>query len=447
MSSKTARPNPPQHLFTELYRLKAVIRIGVYVPLIGMALLLYFVMGLRPAQLAVTMGAFTFLATIVIEMAFVQSRRMRKRVAYPNALAMELGAVSDLFEAADVSLRIIAGWLGARAGIIAWRDENHGIVPVASYGLAVDSAMRLRPPPDEDCPMIAKLLRDQRAVIGAPADCSCWGDAFKGAEDIAPYVPLMSRNRVAGIMFLAGPRKSTDLSDAKLLESIGIVIGLTLENIRLTSREYESIMQVLCSALDMQDSATEGHSQRVARMAALVAQQMGLPRADVKCIEQAGALHDIGKIGVADAVLAKPGPLTEDEWTEMRRHPRLGYEIVTGIGSLRRAAEIIYSHHERYDGKGYPRGLAGDRIPIGARIFAVVDSYDAMTSNRPYRRARSHQEAIQEIVRNSGKQFDPVAVKAFLEVERMGHIRPHDLPSPDGVREDAMLFDDRRVYR
>ncbi len=213
-----------------------------------------------------------------------------------------------------------------------------------------------------------------------------------------------------------------------LLESIGVVIGLTLENLRLTNREYQSIMQVLCNALDMRDSATQGHSQRVARMAELVAEHMGLSRPEVKRIERAAALHDIGKIGVTDAVLSKPGPLTSEEWVEMRRHPRLGYEIVAGIEALQHTAEIVHSHHEHYDGRGYPRGLKGEEIPIGARIFAVVDSYDAMTSHRPYRRARSHQDAIDEIIRCSGTQFDPAAARAFPQVEAAGLIVPHDSP-------------------
>jgi HD-GYP domain-containing protein (c-di-GMP phosphodiesterase class II) len=123
----------------------------------------------------------------------------------------------------------------------------------------------------------------------------------------------------------------------------------------------------------------------------------------------------------------------------MRRHPRLGYELVAGIEALQHAAEIIHSHHEHHDGNGYPRGLQGEDIPIGARIFSVVDSYDAMTSHRPYRRARSHQGTIDEIVRNSGTQFDPEAVHAFLKVERAGLIAPHD--SPDA--RDAVAADGR----
>jgi HD-GYP domain-containing protein (c-di-GMP phosphodiesterase class II) len=137
-------------------------------------------------------------------------------------------------------------------------------------------------------------------------------------------------------------------------------------------------------------------------------------------IEKAAILHDIGKIGVADAVLAKPGPLDDSEWVEMKRHPELGHQIINEIDFLRDAAEIVYAHHEHYDGHGYPRGLKGEEIPLGARIFAVVDAYEAMTSHRPYRKALPHRKAIEEIVRNANSQFDPEVVRAFLEAEKRG---------------------------
>ena len=181
---------------------------------------------------------------------------------------------------------------------------------------------------------------------------------------------------------------------------------------------YESLVSVLCAALDLRDHVTSGHAHRVTDLASVVARQMGLPKEEARQIEKAAILHDIGKIGVADTVLSKPGPLSEVEWAEMKRHPELGYQIIQGIGFLKEVAEIVYAHHERFDGHGYPRGLQGEAIPLGARIFAVVDAYDAMTSHRPYRRAVPHREAVVEIIRNSGTQFDPRVVRAFLEAEK-----------------------------
>lgn len=183
---------------------------------------------------------------------------------------------------------------------------------------------------------------------------------------------------------------------------------------------YESIVAVLCAALDLRDNVTRGHAQRVSELASVVAWQMGMRKEEVRQIEKAAILHDIGKIGVADSVLSKPGALDEVEWAEMKRHPELGYQILQDIDFLRDVAEIVRAHHERYDGDGYPRGFKGEEIPLGARIFAVVDAYDAMTSHRPYRKAMPHSQAVTEIFRNSGTQFDPDVVKAFLLAEKRG---------------------------
>jgi HD-GYP domain-containing protein (c-di-GMP phosphodiesterase class II) len=183
---------------------------------------------------------------------------------------------------------------------------------------------------------------------------------------------------------------------------------------------YDSIVAVLCAALDLRDDVAHGQAKRVSELASVVAWQMGLRKEQVRRIEKAAMLHDIGKIGIADAVLAKPGPLDDAEWAEMKRHPELGYRMLQGIDFLRDAAEIVYAHHERYDGSGYPRGLEDESIPLGARIFAVVDAYDAITSYRPYRKAQPHRKAVEEIVRNSGTQFDPEVVRAFLEAEKQG---------------------------
>ncbi len=206
---------------------------------------------------------------------------------------------------------------------------------------------------------------------------------------------------------------------------------------------YESIVAVLCSALDLRDNVTHGHAKRVSELASVVAWQMGLRKEQLRQIEKAAILHDIGKIGVADAVLSKPGPLDDIEWEEMKRHPELGYQILNGIDFLRDAAEVVYAHHERYDGTGYPRRLRGDEIPMGARIFAVVDAFDAMTSHRPYRKPLAHQKAMEEIIRNSGTQFDSEVVRAFLEADKRGFLDngardgPHELgstPVQAGVR-------------
>ena len=188
------------------------------------------------------------------------------------------------------------------------------------------------------------------------------------------------------------------------------------ERTEALSRSYQTTLEALATALDTRDSETLGHSLRVAAYTVAVARRMGVVEPELTDIYRGALLHDVGKIGVPDAILRKPGRLTPEEWNEMRRHPELGYRILEGVDFMERAREIVLSHQEHFDGGGYPRGLAGSAIPLGARIFAVVDTLDAMTSDRPYRKARAYDEARAEIRRYSGTQFDPEVVRAFLAI-------------------------------
>jgi HD-GYP domain-containing protein (c-di-GMP phosphodiesterase class II) len=180
-------------------------------------------------------------------------------------------------------------------------------------------------------------------------------------------------------------------------------------------RERGSVIEVLCNALGLEENMKSAQAQRVADLAASVAWQMGLKEDQVRAVRQAAILHDVGKIGIAEDVLSKAETLTDREWQTMMRHPEVGHEILSEVPSFRLVAEVIQSHHERFDGQGYPRGVKGDEIPIASRIYAVVDAYAAMISERPYRKKMDHDMAVREIVRNSLTQFDPQVVQAFLE--------------------------------
>jgi putative nucleotidyltransferase with HDIG domain len=173
---------------------------------------------------------------------------------------------------------------------------------------------------------------------------------------------------------------------------------------------YDETLEALGAALDLRDNETAGHSHRVTRYCLELAKRMGCSGEHLKQIERGAYLHDIGKIGTPDAILLKPGKLTPAEREIMQQHARVGYDLVSRIEFLHEAAEIVYTHQERYDGLGYPQGLKGEAIPLGARIFAVADTFDAMTSNRPYRKALALDEAMEEIRKESGRQFDPQVV-------------------------------------
>lgn len=187
----------------------------------------------------------------------------------------------------------------------------------------------------------------------------------------------------------------------------------------LIALRTDQVLQTLVQVLDLRDTETQWHSRRVALYARRLAQELGVSDpSEIEMIERGSLLHDIGKIGVRDAVLLKPGPLNDEEWVEMRRHPLIGYQLLSRIGFLAPAAEIVFSHHERYDGSGYPRGLRGKEIVLGARIFSIVDAYDAITSDRCYRKGRSYEVALEEIRRHTGTQFDPEIVDAFGRVPK-----------------------------
>ncbi len=188
---------------------------------------------------------------------------------------------------------------------------------------------------------------------------------------------------------------------------------------------YQNTLLALVAALDAREHETSDHSQRVVRYTRTIARIMGYDGEELAEIGRGALLHDIGKIGVPDSILLKPGPLTKTEWDEMRRHPAIGFRILEGIPFLRSSAEIVLSHQERFDGGGYPRGLVGEAIPIGARIFAVADALDAITSDRPYRKGQSYDAARAEIRAYRETQFDPACVDAFLTLDndRLAAIR------------------------
>ncbi len=216
--------------------------------------------------------------------------------------------------------------------------------------------------------------------------------------------------------------------------SAGIIIR-TRKAVDEVERAYMGTLEALTKALEMRDHETQGHSRRVVQYTIMLAQKLGVPEDQMVPIMRGALLHDIGKIGIPDAILKKQGPLTDEQWTIMKMHPRIGYEMLQGIGFLEKATPIILHHHERFDGTGYPHGLSGKVIPLGARIFAVADAYDAITSDRPYRKGRSHEYALREIAAGAGKQFDPEVVEVLLSLPEEELVRIRRLTTESAQAE------------
>jgi len=181
---------------------------------------------------------------------------------------------------------------------------------------------------------------------------------------------------------------------------------------------YSGTLEAMILALDLREHETGYHSYRVTEYALNLARHVGLDDEQLSVLAKGALLHDIGKIGVPDHILLKPDRLNEEEWIEMRKHAEFGYEMIKKIEFLEESANMVYAHHERYDGGGYPRGLRGEQIPLGARIFSVVDALDAMTSTRVYRKALPIEEALRRIKEGSGTQFDPAVVRVFIDIPR-----------------------------
>jgi len=199
----------------------------------------------------------------------------------------------------------------------------------------------------------------------------------------------------------------------EMVEQRTAQLQAAMKRVELT---YDETLEALGAALDLRDNETAGHSRRVTRYCLEIARAMGCSNDQLKQIARGAYLHDIGKIGIPDAILLKPGKLTAEERSVMETHTRIGYDLMCRIAFLAAAAEIVLTHQERFDGTGYPQGLSGEEIPLGARIFAIADTLDAMTSDRPYRKALPYPKALEEIQRESGRQFDPEVVGVFLSL-------------------------------
>jgi putative nucleotidyltransferase with HDIG domain len=258
--------------------------------------------------------------------------------------------------------------------------------------------------------------------------------ALQEAEGFVSYAvaPLVAKGQLQGVLevFHRSPLQA-DEEWVRFFQALAQQASIAVDNAQLFERmqrshlelaiAYDATIEGWARALDLRDRETEDHTRRVTEMTLALARAAGMEEGELVHVRRGALLHDIGKMAIPDAILLKPGPLTPEEWEVMRRHPQYALEMLSPIAYLRPALDIPYCHHERWDGSGYPRGLKGTAIPLAARLFAVVDVFDALTSERPYRRAWSREDALAYLRQQAGRQLDPEVVALFLQMAQEGH--------------------------
>ncbi len=268
--------------------------------------------------------------------------------------------------------------------------------------------------------LLAWALKQGRALVVPDSGEGSWTQALPTDEVRKSFllVPVMARGRAVGLLNLVvfAEEGSFTQRDLSLLAILANQAGIALENARLYDkirRDYFDVIHSLAGAVDARDHFTRQHSNRVSAYGTTIAQCMQLDAEMIESIQYGALLHDVGKIGISDAILNKPSRLTEEEFEIMKTHCVQGAGILKGVESLIPLVPLVLYHHERFDGKGYPEGLAGKQIPLGARVINLADSFETITSDRIYHKARSMEEGLAEIERCSGTQFDPEIVEAF----------------------------------
>jgi putative nucleotidyltransferase with HDIG domain len=357
-----------------------------------------------------------------------------------HSIDLAIASSVDLSMTLNLLLEHITTQLTADAARVLLVDPHSRTLEYAAgRGFRTRSAQTAHTRLGEDFAGRAALeRRTVRASDPAEVQNSRHFAALWAYEGFAAYcgVPLIAKGEVKGVMEVyhrAPFRAEWDwisfLETVAEQAAIAIDSAQLLEDVQRSNVDlalaYDATIEGWSHALDLRDFATEGHTRRVTEITMRLAKAMGISDAELVHVRRGALLHDIGKMGVPDDILLKPGPLTDDEWKVMRLHPKLAYEMLSPIAYLRRALDIPYCHHERWDGSGYPRGLKGDQIPLAARVFAVADVWDALRSDRPYRLAWPEDKVLEHIRSLSGTLLDPQVVRVCLELRLL------ETPAPE----------------
>ena len=365
------------------------------------------------------------------------NRELRQRIA---VLQHERGALGDASDTAALVLRTALSLLEAEKGLLLSRedeDSDGDLDLLASDGFEHDP---------EHSALAQRFARQVLARDETQREEEVREDATAADREIRNLVaiPIYIRDRFSGVVVGCNREGGFHEHDDEVLLALGDHAGAVLQNARLHGAlrgAYLSTVGVLADAVSFKDAASRTHSEEVARYVCRVADELGVAPQKREELLFAALLHDVGKIGVSERILLKPGPLSPEERRSVELHPLIGFSLVKEVPPLEATALGILHHHERYDGSGYPSGLAEDKIPLEARIMGVADAFAAMTSDRPYRRARTPDEACEELERCAGTQFDPLVVRAFVaEVRRQPPApvaREGDLTLDEALRADT----------
>ena len=335
---------------------------------------------------------------------------------------MNAGTIGELCETVLASACDLSG---ATRGSLMLFDENRCELKIAaSRGISPELVAAITLKPGEGVAGMA-FETGENIIIRDPKKHPEYVSYYGRPEQKEPFIsiPVRTRDKVFGVLNLHMGNGAMPEGDyrLKLLTVLGAKAALSIENLRLHNtlqNFYMEMVETLARTIDAKDSYTHDHAGRARRKARRIAEVLKLPDAMIRQVEYAALLHDIGKIGVREAVLLKPGKLTPEEYDEIKRHPVIGYQILSPVSFLNQVSQMVLYHQERFDGRGYPEGINGKAIPLGARIVSTIDAWDAMVSDRPYRKAIKRDIALGELRNCSGTQFDPDVVKIFLHLER-----------------------------
>jgi PAS domain S-box-containing protein/putative nucleotidyltransferase with HDIG domain len=363
---------------------------------------------------------------------FEQTQRSLRRLTALRTIDVAITASVDLRVTLAIFLDQVTAQLQVDAAdILLLRPHTNLLEYAAGRGFQTDAIIRSRLRLGEG---LAGKTALERRTISAPNHADLTREFSRAGllagEGFNAYyaTPLVAKGAVQGILEVFYRRPTQiDPEWVSFFESLAGQAAIAIDNASLftslqrsnvdLSLAYDTTLEGWSKALDLRDRETEGHSLRVTEMTMDLARAVGMSEADLVHVRRGALLHDIGKMGIPDAILLKPGPLTDDEWVIMRQHPVFAYELLSPIAFLKPALDIPYAHHEKWDGTGYPRGLKGDQIPLAARIFAVVDVWDALRSARPYREAWPKERVRAHIRDQAGTHFDPDIAETFLELD------------------------------